>query len=255
MISVIIPARNEEKRIAAALGAILKQDHPDYEVIVVDNGSTDQTSKIASSFPGVKVLREDHMGTMWACERGRREAKGDIIVRMDADCIPRTDWLSRGASHFADPRVTAVSGPYEYFDYSPLFQFITDVIQQDLYWLSSNVLQWLGGNGVMIGGNSFMRASAMEKIGGFDTSIVFYGDDTDIAKKMSRLGHLVFDRKLILPTSARRFMRQGIMATIKPYFLGFWGAVFNASNRPEYDGSSVETASKAVDPKDAKTAL
>src|ERR1035437_5008129 len=115
-ISVIIPAYNEEKYLNKTLEAILAQDYPDFEVIVVDNASTEKTAEIAKSFTNIKVVYESRGGTMLACESGLQEAKGEIIVRMDADCVPHTDWLSKGDTHFLDKKVVAVSGPYDYFD-------------------------------------------------------------------------------------------------------------------------------------------
>ncbi len=224
-VSVIIPALNEEKNIGNSLSALLAEDYPAFEIIVVDNGSSDRTSDIASKFDGVKVLREDRKGTMWACEKGRSVASGEIIVRMDADCVPEKDWLMNGVRHFKNPRVLAVSGPYDYFDYSPLFRIVSSFVQVYPYWLASNTLQMFGKSGVVIGGNSFMRSSTLKEVGGFDTRIEFYGDDTDIAKKFSALGRVVYDRHLTLSSSARRFKAHGIFPIIMEYSKAFWGTV------------------------------
>ena len=121
-ISVIIPAHNEEKYLRQTLEAILAQDYPDFEVIVIDNASTDRTAEIARSFPGVKLVSESRKGTMWACERGRQEATGEIIVRMDADCLPEKDWLVKGVALFADSKVSGSSGPYNYYDADSFFR-------------------------------------------------------------------------------------------------------------------------------------
>jgi glycosyltransferase involved in cell wall biosynthesis len=175
-ISVIIPAYNEEKYLSKTLEAILAQNYPDFEVIVVDNASTDRTSEIAKSFQsrGVKVLFEGNKGTMWACERGRKEATGEIIVRMDADCLPEKDWLKKGAAFFKDDRVAVVSGPYDYFDASSFFRNSALIIQKYIYVPLNIVFQKLNIKaGITVGGNTFMRASALEKIGGFDTKITF----------------------------------------------------------------------------------
>ncbi|MFA6307205.1 MAG: glycosyltransferase family A protein, partial [Patescibacteria group bacterium] len=99
--SVVIPAHNEEKNISATIRALLAQSHPDFEIIVVNNASTDRTAEIAEGFP-VKVVHESRKGLLWARERGRLEATGDIVVNIDADCLPDEDWLSRGTAHFLD---------------------------------------------------------------------------------------------------------------------------------------------------------
>ncbi len=220
-ISVVIPAHNEERYIAAALEALLAQDHPEVEIIVVDNASTDRTGAIAQTYP-VKVLLEERKGTMWACERGRKEATGEIVVRMDADCVPARDWLSRGAQYFVDPRVVAVTGPYDYVDGHPVFRHGARYIQQSVYWLTHQVVHgFLRRGGVMVGGNSLMRASALEAAGGFNTDIVFYGDDTDTAQRLAASGKIVYAPRLTIATSARRFHTQGLRKTLWEYLKGF----------------------------------
>jgi glycosyltransferase involved in cell wall biosynthesis len=230
-ISVIIPAFNEEKYLSKTLEAILAQDHPDFEVIVVDNGSMDRTSEIARSFPKVKVLDESRKGTMWACERGLQEAKGDIIVRMDADCLPGKYWLSKGAAHFLDKRVVAVTGPYDYFDADGFSRYSSLYFQKYIYRLTNSVLQLLKIGAVMIGGNSFMRAVSITAAGGFDTRFVFYGDDTDTAKNLARLGRVVFDPDLIMPTSARRFKREGFVNIQMKYLFNFIKVIFSKDKK------------------------
>jgi glycosyltransferase involved in cell wall biosynthesis len=221
-ISVVIPAHNEEQRIGAALEALLMQDHPDFEVIVVNNASTDRTVEVASAYP-VKVLHEERKGTMWACERGRQEATGEIIVRMDADCTPHPTWLSRGERYFLDPQVVGVTGPYDYVDSGPVFRAITLGIQQIIYPITHHIThRYLQQGGLMVGGNSFMRASALEAAGGFNTDIVFYGDDTDTAKRLSSVGRIVFARHHVIPSSARRFQNEGILRIAWQYCKGFF---------------------------------
>jgi len=222
-ISVIIPAHNEERYLGDTLRAILAQDHPDYEVIVVDNASVDRTAEIARSFiPMVRVLFEGRKGTMWACERGRQEASGEIIVRMDADCLPEKDWLSRGSAHFSDPGVSAVSGPYDYHDAGPSFRFISMAFQRSLYGLFNGLAQAFDRGGVIIGGNSFMKAAALEKSGGFNTELTFYGDDTDTAIRVSRHGRIIFSPTVVMKTSARRFKDEGVIRLQSRYIYHFF---------------------------------
>ncbi|PIR83311.1 hypothetical protein COU19_01080 [Candidatus Kaiserbacteria bacterium CG10_big_fil_rev_8_21_14_0_10_56_12] len=220
--SVVVPAHNEEERIAAAIEALLAQEHPDFEIIVVDNASSDRTTEIASTYP-VTVVREDRKGTMWACEAGRQAATGDVVVRMDADCVPAKDWLVRGEAHFANPEVVAVTGPYDYVDAHPVFRAATTFIQKVFYRLSHHVThRVLKQGGLLVGGNSFMRASALHAAGGFNTEIVFYGDDTDTAKRLSTQGRIIFDPRHSVPSSARRFQREGILQVAWQYFKGFF---------------------------------
>jgi glycosyltransferase involved in cell wall biosynthesis len=220
MISIVIPAHNEEKYIGRTLRAVLDLDYPDFEVIVIDNASTDNTSAIAKSFPGVKVFFEKQKGTQFARERGRVESKGEIIAGIDADCIPDRDWLKNGVVYFNDPNVVAVSGPYYYYDTGWFFRSVSLFIQRT-YAITNDILQFFHHGAVLIGGNWLIRASAMEKIGGHDTSFVFYGDDTDTAKRLSKVGKIIFSTKFVMQSSGRRFENIGLLRTLYNYALGF----------------------------------
>jgi glycosyltransferase involved in cell wall biosynthesis len=226
-ISVIIPTHNEEEHIAEALKAILKQDYPSFEVIVVDNASTDRTAEIVRQFP-VNLVSEWRQGTLRACESGRAEATGDIIARMDADCLPDYDWLSRGAKHFEKKEIVAASGPYDYYDASLFFNKTSLLAQRYVYKFFSYLLQlpFIKRGAVMIGGNSLMRADVLAKAGGFNTSITFYGDDTDTARRVAKHGKVIFDPNLIIKTSARRFKKEGVLALQAKYIYHFLKALY-----------------------------
>lgn len=225
-VSVIIPAHNEEQNIANAVRALLVQDYPLFEVIVVDNASEDNTAFIASQFP-VTVLHEKNKGTMWACETGRKHATGQIIARMDADCIPHKSWLSQSVKYFNDPRVVAVSGSVDYHDANAIFRSLASFTQKNIYSFANHVTQKHFKIGaVMLGGNSFIRAKTLEEIGGFNTAITFYGDDTDIAKRLVKKGRVLFSPALVLKTSWRRFEREGIIRLQFKYFYHFFKRTF-----------------------------
>lgn len=222
--SVLIPALNEEKYIDQALERLSKQTFKDFETIVIDNGSIDGTALVASRFP-VCVLREDRRGTMWACEAGRRAAKGEIIVRLDADCLPEPDWLERGVRHFEDRRVVAVSGSFDVYDYTRFLSWSSIFVSKYFYPAVNSLLQAFHLGAILLGGNSFMRASSLDQAGGFDTRFVFYGDDADVAKRISKLGKVAYDPRLTMRTSARRYKKEGIIHTQLAYFKNFYDIV------------------------------
>ncbi len=222
--SVVIPAYNEEHVISPTLRAILAQDYTNFEVIVVNNASSDRTHEVAASFPGVRIVDEPQKGLLSARERGRKEATGDIIVNIDADCLPDEGWLSRGLAFFNDPKVVAVSGPYDYFDGGVIFRTISFLTQQNIYWAVSKIVQlpFVKQGAILIGGNNFIRAEALRQAGGYNTSIKFYGEDTDTAKRVAHYGHVVFSRKVIMKTSARRFNEEGKVKITVKYLYHFF---------------------------------
>lgn len=102
-ISVIIPARNEAGSITACLSSLLSQDiDEDFEIVVVDNGSSDATAELVSSFP-VRLVPEPRPGRSTARNAGIRAARGDVLAFTDADCVPRTSWLRELLRGSSDP--------------------------------------------------------------------------------------------------------------------------------------------------------
>jgi cellulose synthase/poly-beta-1,6-N-acetylglucosamine synthase-like glycosyltransferase len=113
-ISLVIPVYNEENHIGPCLEAIAAQTVQPFEVIVVDNNSTDQTAAIARRYPFVTVLHEPRQGVVYARDRGYDAATGDIIGRLDGDSVIAPDWTLQVQKVFRTPKVDAVSGRVTY---------------------------------------------------------------------------------------------------------------------------------------------
>lgn len=113
-VSVIIPAYNAEKSIQKCLDSLMNQDYTgDYEVIVVDDGSTDSTSSILSRYATVRLIKQKNAGPADARNRGAAKAKGDIILFTDADCIPEYNWITEMVKPFkSNPDIVGVRGKY-----------------------------------------------------------------------------------------------------------------------------------------------
>ena len=229
-ISVVIPAHNEENVIASTLEAILNQDYPDFEVIIVDNASTDTTSGIVKEFQKkhthLHLVYEPKKGLLQARESGRQKAQGEIIANMDADCLPEKDWLRRGSNFFTDNSIAATTGPYDYYDGAPSFRYMSFALQKYVYTFLNTATRIINGGGILIGGNNFIRATSLEKMGGYNTAIVFYGEDTDTARRVSHTGRIVFHPKLVMKTSARRFKEEGTFKIGLYYFFHFFKVAF-----------------------------
>jgi len=105
-ISVIIPAFNEEKLLPRCLESLRNQDYEDeYEIIVADNGSTDDTAGIAREFGAKVVSCPNRRGVFHARQAGADAACGDIIAQADADTIYPRGWLRRIANQFASRQI------------------------------------------------------------------------------------------------------------------------------------------------------
>lgn len=111
-VSVVVPAYNAAATIGEMLNALQRQSDPpaNLEIIVVDNGSTDQTADIVRVIEGVTLLREDKRGPSAARNRGLRHACGEIVVHLDADTLPTRTWLRNIVAPFANPQVVLAAG-------------------------------------------------------------------------------------------------------------------------------------------------
>jgi glycosyltransferase involved in cell wall biosynthesis len=112
-VSVIIPAYNAQATMAEALKAVLAQTaYCPIQVIVVDDGSTDNTAAIIKRFPSVKYIYQDNQGPASARNRGAAAASGDVFIFTDSDCCPEPKWITKMIAGFSDPSIGAVAGSY-----------------------------------------------------------------------------------------------------------------------------------------------
>jgi cellulose synthase/poly-beta-1,6-N-acetylglucosamine synthase-like glycosyltransferase len=111
MISVVVAAYNEEKTLGLCLDSLLAQTAPreSYEIIVADDGSTDKTRQVAES-RGVQLVTQPNHGAGAARNLGARCARGDIVLFIDADCVPDARCVEAMAAAFADPVLAGASG-------------------------------------------------------------------------------------------------------------------------------------------------
>lgn len=220
-ISLVVPAYNEEKYIGACLESVVKNGGELYEIVVVNNVSTDRTSEIAGGFSRVRVVNESEKGITRARQRGAEETSGDIIAFIDADTKMPEHWVREIIRDFeTDTKLVCLSGPYIYYDASPLAKVFVW-----LYWRVLARLAYLFTGYMAVGGNLVIRREALDKIGGFDKNINFYGEDTDTAKRLYQIGKVKFNQKLFMYSSARRLKGEGFLLTAYRYGINFLSEV------------------------------
>ncbi len=206
IISVVIPARNEAEHLPSCLAALRHQrEAPSFELIVVDNGSTDETALVAQRF-GARVISERRPGVAQARQTGFAAARGEIIASTDADSVVPPSWLGRlmHALH-RHPDAVAVGGPVRYSFAEPI---LTEAFDRTIPILHA-VDRWLhDGRPHLIGANFAVRRSAFEIIGGFRTDLEL-AEDLDLSHRLHSVGALQFLPKLVVMTSDRRFRRTG----------------------------------------------
>lgn len=219
-ISFVIPAHNEEKVLGKCLRAVfdeIDRVHDsgvtlDVEVVVVDNASTDRTRDVALSFPNVTVVRETLKGLVYARRAGWVSTDGDIVANIDADTMLPRGWLTTVMDEFAkDEKLVALSGPYLYYDLS-VWQRLLVKIFYFIGWLIHLMNHYVLRVGAMLqGGNFVLRRTAWDSVGGFDVTISFYGEDTDVAKRISKVGKVYWTWKLPMYTTGRRLVKEGLV--------------------------------------------
>lgn len=175
-VSVIIPHYNDPKRLALCLEALAKQSYPveRFEVIVVDNASTEDISDVIQKHPTVRFASEKQKGSYAARNLGLKIAKGDVLAFTDSDCIPAVDWLEKGVECLAsDPQIGLVAGAIQIFFENPtrptpaeLYEALVAFPQQD------NVeLRRFGATA-----NVLTRRNVFEKVGPFRNDVQSGGD-------------------------------------------------------------------------------
>lgn len=234
-ISIVIPAHNEEKYLGNCLESVLKEIEQfrdtglahrtnfEFEIIVVNNASTDQTKKVAKHYPGVILVDEPEKGLTKARQAGLKKASGDLIANIDADTMLPAGWLEKTFSEFSlNPNTVSLSGPFHYHDLKGFKKFVAEWI-----WKISAPPAYFFTGYMILGANFVARKRALIEIGGFDKNIDFYGEDTNLARRLSRLGKVKFSTGFFIYGSGRRLAGNGFLKTELLYGINFlWEALF-----------------------------
>jgi len=220
-ITFIIPALNEEKLIAFAIRSIRAEmaGRPnEYEILIVDNASTDRTAEVALE-QGAHVVHELRRGIVAARQAGYRHAKYELLANIDADNTIPAGWLDRALAAL-DPATVVVTGPLVYPEFSLPLQILTRVF----YFLGRLSHHTLGT--MVQGGNFIVRKAALDAVGGYNTEIAFFGEDTDFAVRIAKVGNVKLVPKMWVYSSARRFQVEGIVLTTWRYILNYLTVTF-----------------------------
>jgi glycosyltransferase involved in cell wall biosynthesis len=232
-ISVIVCAHNEARYLPACLHSVLAQSRVPDEVVVINNASTDETSLVASQVPSVIVVNEPCKGLVVARETGRRRASGDILIYLDADCRAPLTWVERIERRFQhDARLIALSGPYRYYDWDRWGRLLIRAYDCTLAPTTQLLVKHLLRIGtIFYGGNFAVRREALAAIGGFDTSIEFHGEDTNLGRRLFTVGKVGLFHDCWLHTSARRYVAMGKGAVFRLYVRNFVSEILH--HRPK----------------------
>jgi glycosyltransferase involved in cell wall biosynthesis len=209
--------------LSACLHSLLAQSRLPDEILVINNASTDDTRAVALGVPRVRVVDEARKGLVIAREAGRLVASGDVLVYVDADCRAPVNWLARVERRFLnDPRLLALSGPYRFYDWDWWGRLLIGAYDATLAPATQFLVKYVLRIGtVFYGGNVAVRREALDRIGGFDTSIEFHGEDTNVGRRLFEIGKVGLFPDCYLYTSARRYIAMGKGTVFRLYVRNF----------------------------------
>lgn len=218
-ISVVIPAYNEEKYLPHCIKSLKNQTFHDFEIVVVDNNSTDKTAEVAVKL-GARVVHEAKKGVGAARKKGFAQAKGEIIVSTDADCTFPKNWLEKIDIAFTKHKnIIALYGISALDDDGKVKQLLSHVGTRTFFQIND----WLKKK-QFTGCNLAVKKTAYDKTSGFDANIRIC-EDADLCKKLMAIGKVLFIPHLLVYTSARRFKDTSIKTLygyMKLYYNVWW---------------------------------
>jgi glycosyltransferase involved in cell wall biosynthesis len=247
-LSFVVPAYNEEAYLPACLESILDQIDPatsglaagTCEIIVVNNASTDRTRDVALGYPGVTVVDEPRKGLTFARQAGFAASTGELIAHVDADSRLTPHWVANVLSTFeaaeakssttTKPRphrpLAALSGPLVYYDLTARQRVLIHIFYLTA-WTTYALNRYILRVGSMVQGGNFVTSrNALAAIGGFNLAISFYGEDTDIARRLNAIGEVRFTFALKMSSSARRLKSEGILTMAARYSINYLWTTF-----------------------------
>jgi cellulose synthase/poly-beta-1,6-N-acetylglucosamine synthase-like glycosyltransferase len=201
-ISVVVACYNKRDVIGECIRAVLNQNYRNYELIVVDDGSTDGSIEAIKKFNSsqMKVIQIEHQGVSAAKNTGIKHSKGDIVLFLDGDCVLDGEGLKELSKSFSNPKIGCVGGRLLAINGQSLIAKTIELIQNGVE------RKW------PFGANVAYRREVLEKTGGFDERMEA-GEDVDLFLRAVKLGFgYVFNPKLtaktLNPSALTGFFRQ-----------------------------------------------
>ncbi|MGZ5004074.1 MAG: glycosyltransferase [Chthoniobacterales bacterium] len=242
-VSVIVCSYNGARTLPACLDSLGTLDYPDYEVILVDDGSTDNTAEIAARYPQVKFIQQKNHGLSHARNTGARAAHGEVLAYTDSDCMADRDWLYFLINTLLSGNYAGVGGP--------------NVPPPAQDWIQACVAAAPGGPSHVLltdtvaehipGCNMAWYRWAFDNVGGFDVDYHKAGDDVDFCWRVQQSGHEVAFSPSAVVWHHRRFTLRAFQRQQEGYgeaesmlrfkHLIFFGPTGNAKWRGQIYGS------------------
>ncbi|ODS41450.1 MAG: hypothetical protein A7315_06170 [Candidatus Altiarchaeales archaeon WOR_SM1_79] len=216
-ISVIVPAYNAEKTIIQCIESLIIQDYPVYEIIFVDNNSTDKTPEIIKRYGKIKYIQEKKKGSYAARNTGVKFSNGEIIVFTDSDCILKKNWLEKLTAPIRSGKCIAAMGGTLSAGSERL-----DRIEQDAYDAHLNKIRE-GNNLKTIDTRNFAITRAVFKDGNFFNEKIMFSGDAEYGMMLNKKGYEIY---LAEGAELKHFHKSSFKKVFKTKFLqSYYGTI------------------------------
>lgn len=204
-VSVYIPCYNGAKYLAQCIEGILAQSYPADEILLIDDGSCDNTYEIAVQYPLTIIRHDENRGIAAARNTAIVNARNDFVAALDSDCVPDKDWLKNLMYNFDNENVAGVGG------------CLIELYARNLAdkWRSTYMGQNWGPKKVInppfiFGSNSVFRKDVLVKIGLYNERYRTNGEDNDLSLRLLKQGlTLVYE-----PTAIARHLRRDSIVSV-----------------------------------------
>lgn len=213
-ITAYTPAYNVSEYLARTIEGLISQTHPFDEILVIDDGSRDNSAEIASRYPRVTLIKHPfNKGLAAARNTALSVARNELVASVDADVVADPNWISTLLPHMADPKVAGAGG------------FLAEGVQKTLAdrWRRARMAQEWGPNYIrnprfLYGSNNILRKSAVLEAGGYNESLRLCGEDPDLAKRLYARGwDLIYD-----PAALAKHMRHDNLKSVLEMYWRWW---------------------------------
>ncbi len=238
MVTIIVPCYNEGAVVQSSIRSLLELDYPNYEILVIDDGSTDDTYRKANQLAGkqaggaeVRVIRKPNGGKSRALNQGIRSARGSIVLCMDGDSKLTRDTVREGVKHFLDPNIAAVAGNVKVVNRSNMISKLQALEYIEGLNMARKAQGFFRMVNIIPGPIGMFRKSALFHVGLYEHDT--YAEDCDLTLKLLLEGFkVVYERRCVALTEApedlldllkqRYRWTRGILQAIKKHSRLLW---------------------------------